>query len=496
MFWIVDIDKDGRTGVRSSSVFHTLQGRLLFVALRHAVRKSNQASSYNYVSIADFNLDEKNAFFEIETDAGESMLQKFDAFDIDKQDPVFRPRKEFDGDLYSGFWSLYKSRDEDNRYIFDRHCSGLKLAPSSLFVHADEPILFRRSRDIANNEVSVSDLLSRWYRGQDRPPNAAKFSTTVRTAFSNLLKSRTEDQVAMYSYRPLLNLPAVISEDVLRVLVRAPGGGTRYRPEIVSAYRDTRTFGIAVAPSPKDLGEKLQRFVSFCWYLPDNDLSKRGNAHVFCNYFPNYKQGKGMWDDTPHLNVNRDFLTAIEEDAPDKVLFYVYAILCSDAYLDAFEPVLFTTSGSEQPRIPAPKSKEVFNEIASLGEELALLERHTKDEDIFLGDVYENHLASFTGEFKMTGYELDADSETLVLKGDQTRMEIKPVPKDVLEFHIGGYQVLQQWLKMHSSAYTRTNFTKQHFMRLLFVLQSIGKQIEIVNSLNEKVRRLISRGAV
>ena len=264
----------------------------------------------------------------------------------------------------------------------------------------------------------------------------------------------------------------------------------------MSAYKDKRTFGIAVAPSPKDLGEKLQRFVSFCWYLPDNDLSKRGNAHVFCNYFPNYKQGRGTWDDTPRLNINRDFLTAIGEDTPDKVIFYVYAILCSDVYLDAFEPVLFTTSGSEQPHIPAPRSKENFDMIASLGEELALLERHTSDEDIVLEDVYEKLSASFSGEFKMTDYDIDADSESLVLKGDETRLELKPVPKDVLAFNIGGYQVLQQWLKMHSSAYTRTNFTKQHFQRLLFVLQSIGKQIEIVNSLNENVRILLSKCAV
>lgn len=496
MFWVVDIDKDGRTGVRSSSVFHTLQGRLLFVALRRSVRQTNESSKYHYVSIADFNIDEKNAFFEIETEAGEPMLQNFEAFELDKDEPVFRPQKEFDRELYSNFWSLYKTTEDDNRYIFDRHCSGLKLAPSSLFVHADEPVLFRRSGDIANEEVGVSDLLSKWYKGQDRPPSTTKFSTTVRTAFRDVLRRNSEQPAVMYSYRPMLNLPAMISEDILRTLQRAPGGGTRYRPEIVSAYKDKRTFGIAIAPSPKDLGEKLQRFASFCWYLPDNDLSKRGNAHVFCNYFPEYKQ-KGNWDDTPRLNISREFMTAVGEEVPDKVIFYVYGVLCSDVYLDAFEPVLFTPSGAtQQPRIPMPRSKEIFDRIAVLGEELALLERHTSDSDMFLEDTYEKFLSSYPGEFKMTDFEINPEDESLLLKGDEVRMEIKPIPKDILEFNIGGYQALQQWLKMHSFQYTRTNFSKPHFKRLLFMLQSIGKQIGLVNTLNENVSKILAREEV
>lgn len=491
-FWVVDIDKDGRTGVRSSSIFHTLQGRLLFVALREQSRSEKTTAPYNYISIADFNLDEKNAFFEMEADAGESMLQKFETFEADLNDPIFRPRKDFDRERYSSFWPLYKSDSAtDDRYIFERHCSGLKLAPSSLFVHADEPILFRRSADIANDGIDTSEILSRWYKGQDRPPGVAKFSPTVRAAFREKLSGKSES-AALYSYRPMLNLPALISEGILSVLARAPGGGTRYRPEIVSAYSDKRTFGIAIAPSPKDLGEELHRFASFCWYLPDNDLSKRGNAHVFCNYFPEYKQGRKAWDNTPQVNINRDLLLAVGEQSPDKVLFYVYGVLCSSAYLDAFEPVLFTPSGSESPRIPIPPTTDLFNDIAVLGEELALLEKHTPDDEMFIEGTYLQHLDRFNGDFKMTDFRISVENESIILKDGNEEFEIKPIPSEILEFQVGGYQVLQQWLKMHSHAYTRTNFTKNHLKRLLFLLQSLEKQVDIVNRLDEKVKVLIS----
>jgi len=189
-FWILDIDKDGRTGVRSSSIFHTLQGRLLFVAVRHRSRPVNIAHRYHYASIADFNLDEKNAFLEVDSDAGESMLEHFENFDVEEIDPIFRPRADFNRQLYSTFWPLYKDNDSDERCIFERHCSGLKLAPSSLFVHADEPVLFRRSSDIADDRLNVARLIDRWYRGQDRPPESGKFSSAVRKAFQSELNER------------------------------------------------------------------------------------------------------------------------------------------------------------------------------------------------------------------------------------------------------------------------------------------------------------------
>lgn len=489
-FWILDIDKDGRTGVRSSSIFHALQGRLLFVAARHQDRSANIAHRYHYASIADFNLDEKNAFLEVDSDAGENMLEHFENFDVEETNPVFRPRSDFNRQLYSTFWPLYKNNNSEEKYIFERHCSGLKLAPSSLFVHADEPILFRRSADIADDRLNVARVIDRWYRGQDRPPNSGKFSSAVRNAFQSELNERGDAPAVKYSYRPMLNLPALISERILRELVRAPGGGTRYRPEIVSAYKDVRTLGIAVAPSPKDLGESLERFVSFCWYLPDNDLSKRGNAHVFCNYFPEYKRSRGDWDDTPHLNISHDFLTAAGEENPDKIIFYVYGILCSDVYLDVFEPALFATSGAS-PRIPISQSREVFHDIAMLGEKLALFERHTADEDILLEEAYSHFFSQFNGDFKMTDFRIDSNGESITLRGDNREFEIRPIPKEILEFRIGGYQVLQQWLKMHSYSYTRVEFSNRHLKRLLFTIQSISKQIAIVKLLNDKVKNLL-----
>lgn len=490
--WILDIDRDGRTGINPSSLFHTLQGRLLFVAIRKSAEVPSDRE-YFYSSVTDLELSEKLEYFRLGNASPETILPKFESFRIDRESPVLRPRREFDSTKYDRFWALYAADGQDGRCIFDRHCSGLKLAPSSLFVHVDEPILLRRSSEIANANIDVETLMSRWYSRQDRPPARAKFSPGIRSAFRDQLSNPDTESIRKYSYRPMLNLPAFISKDVLRSLARLGGGGTRLRPELLSAYADNRTIGIAVAPGPKALGAELKRFASFCWYLPDNDLCKRENAHVFCNYFPEYKERKRDWNETPLLNVNNRLLEMIGETSPDKVIFYVYGILCSDKYLDTFEPALFTTSGAnQQPRIPIPADHATFDEIASLGNRLALLEKHVNDDDMRLTEEYSPFFENYSDtSMRLDSFDIDGVHESLMLRGDSVSFRIQPIPKEVLEFEIGGYKVLQQWLKMYSYAYTRTSFTSAHMKRLLYLLQSIAKQIEIVSVLDEKVGALL-----
>lgn len=491
-FWILDIDKDARTGVRSSNIFRTLQGRLLFVAVRRADEAAGLPQrAYKYLSIADFGLDEKYAFLDVATDAGESMLDQFETLPLDPENPLFRPRKNFNDDVYKNFWPLLKTGDDEN-YVFERHCSGIKLAPSSLFVHADRPILQRRTAEIANAAIQPQEILSRWYRGQDKPPREAKFSPEVRTALRNEIAGDPNRSIVSYAYRPFLNVPALISEGVLSTLSRAPGGGTRYRPEIISAYKDPRTFGIALAPAPKDLGESLHRFATFCWYMPDNDLCKRGNAHILCNYFPEYKERRNDWDSTPRLNVTRDFLTALGTQSPDKAIFYVYGILCSNAYLDAFEPALFTTAGDQPPRVPLPPDRELFDEITNLGEALALLEKHVADDDLYIEDQYRPILGKLGRDFRVSSFRIDEEAESITLVGETGELVIRPVPREILEFQIGGYQVLQQWLKVHTHAYTRTALTEAHLKRLLHTLHSLREQIDIINRLDDLVRPLVA----
>lgn len=485
-FWILDIDLDGRTGVRSSSLFHTLQGRLLLIAVINQQQTSNRKIYHH--SISELSKNEKIKYL----GSNDKKLSGFKEFEIDESTYALRPKKPFNRDLYNKFWNLYAD-GEEGRYIFKRHCSGIKLAPSSLFVHISKPILKRRSSKIADLEIPANDIISNWYQGQDRPPNTTKFTEGVRREIGNALGG-SQSSIFDYSFRPFLTIPALISETVLQELTQAPGGGTRYRPEVISAFKFPETIGIAIAPSTKELGESLHRFASFCWALPDNDLCKRGNSHIFCNVFPEYKRTRRSWNPNPVANINTELLERLGISDPKDIVFYVYGVLCSDVYLDEFEGALFTMSNSDTwPKIPVPSNLSKFKKIAEYGKKLAENEKSVSMSEMELKQPFSDFKSLHLSEFQLTRFFIKPEEESLTLIGNNnTELEIKPIAREILEFQVAGYQVLQQWLKMYSYVYSRSNFTYENYTNLLYLLQSISNQINIIRNIDREVTELIN----
>jgi len=153
---------------------------------------------------------------------------------------------------------------------------------------------------------------------------------------------------------------------------------------------------------------------------------------------------------------------------------------------------LFTPAGTEPPRIPVPPNNDVFNQVASLGQELALLEKHFADDELIIDEKYQQYLSAFPADFNLKAFELDSDAETVALVDGDKQFVIKPVPKEIIGFFVGGYQVLQQWLKMHTQTYTRTTFPESHLKRLLHLFGSMERQIDIINRLDVAIRPLLA----
>lgn len=489
--WCMDLDLDARTGTKADNIFNTLQGRILLVGLKtNESLKESEAKIY-YASIADLGKKEKIDFLKKEKEPSK-YLQNFSSFRLSEKTCAFRPGIALDQKIYESFWKLFSNEGKDH-CIFERHCSGLKLAPSALFVHANRQILLRRSGEIADAKNNPEQLISRWYTGQDKPPSKEKFSQNIRKAIGENL---SEKNVIRYAYRPFLSAYAFISEPVLSEMARTGGGGTRYRPEVLSAFRAMDVRGIAIAPATKDIGEKLHRFASFCWHLPDNDLCKRGNAHIFCNRFPSYKKVKKGWNPEPIQNINENSLELIRKTAgkisEESLLYYVYGVLCSNAYLKAFEGVLFTVAGSENwPRIPVARDKTTFIAIVDMGKQLAELENI--DFEVKLTRNSAKLEKIFEREFRLTDYDVKENEGILELIEDKkTLIKFAPLPEEVLSFEVAGYNVLAQWLKFHSHRYTRASFGKADFEKLLSLLSRIELQLKTMEELDREIAPLLT----
>ena len=228
-------------------------------------------------------------------------------------------------------------------------------------------------------------------------------------------------------------------------------------------------------------------------------ICQRGNGRIICNNFPIYKSRSSEWDPTPIINVNERLLQ--NNFSAEDLIFYTYAVLCSDNYLDEFEGALFTVSNSEKnPRIPIVESRDLFMNIRNLGMVLALLELNQDEANLihYNYDINYNHgyLSRFSDIFShdsnLLGDSINIARQEITLEfDDHDNIQLSPIDKDILEFKVSGYQVLDQWLKFHSNRYSRMVFSVTKFDEFLDLLDKIKVLIKIIQKINSYMEGIL-----
>ncbi len=135
--------------------------------------------------------------------------------------------------------------------------------------------------------------------------------------------------------------------------------------------------------------------------------------------------------------MDRSALLAQELDAfsPEDVLHYVYAVLHSPTYRSRYSEFLRI----DFPRIPLPVGPEVFDVLVPFGETLVNLHllRHAKPAQ---------WITRYAGPASPTVEKVSYVDGTVWLDKAQTS-GFHGVPEATWNFHIGGYQVCEKWLK-------------------------------------------------
>jgi len=131
---------------------------------------------------------------------------------------------------------------------------------------------------------------------------------------------------------------------------------------------------------------------------------------------------------------------------PRDVLDYAYALLHSPSYRTRYSEFLKI----DFPRLPLPNSRDLFRAIVDFGIELEAL--HLMKSDKPGG----HHLALYSGPKDPEVVRVGWSNDTVWLDAAATkRGQVAPpgaigfsgVPIEVWDFHIGGYQVCEKWLK-------------------------------------------------
>ncbi|MEW6374700.1 MAG: type ISP restriction/modification enzyme [Thermodesulfobacteriota bacterium] len=141
-----------------------------------------------------------------------------------------------------------------------------------------------------------------------------------------------------------------------------------------------------------------------------------------------------------HANISSDLLKSLsnaykKQPSPEQIFHYIYAILYSNAYRKKYAEFLKT----DFPRVPFTKDHKLFYKLAERGEEL--VELHL---------LKSKKLAKPIARCEGSG---DLRVEKVTYDQNKARVHINPekwfngISPEVWEYHIGGYQVSEKWLK-------------------------------------------------
>ena len=156
--------------------------------------------------------------------------------------------------------------------------------------------------------------------------------------------------------------------------------------------------------------------------------------------FPLYRYDQTIGEVTRNENLNPEFRRWIDDrygiaHSPEDILGCIYAILHSPDYRKRYADFL----RSDFPRIPFPDDNDEFKRLADIGGELIkahLLHSHCT------GDLAQ-HAGTGTSH-KVEKIRHDEKGEKLYFNKDEY---FAPVPLEVFNFQIGGYQPLDKYLK-------------------------------------------------
>ena len=159
---------------------------------------------------------------------------------------------------------------------------------------------------------------------------------------------------------------------------------------------------------------------------------------------------------------------------PEDIFHYIYAVFHSPEYRRRYAEFLKI----DFPRVPMPKSKPLFRKLCKVGEKLVKL--HLMEAEILEDDKKRLGFDISGDDIVDKGYPKYVAHADRPQKGKvyiNKEQYFEGVRPDVWEFHIGGYQVCEKWLKDRRQR-TLSYEDISHYQKIVVVL---GETIRLMN---------------
>ncbi|MGV0025832.1 type ISP restriction/modification enzyme [Phormidesmis priestleyi] len=176
-------------------------------------------------------------------------------------------------------------------------------------------------------------------------------------------------------------------------------------------------------------------------------------------------------------NFSSGFTDAIRDKlgyvpTPEAIFYYIYAIFHSPTYRQRYAEFLKI----DFPRVPLTRNDRLFKDLGTKGEELVALHlMKSKKLNKLITKM------SGDGDNAVTEVTYKPTEQRIYINKDRYFEDITP---DVWQFKIGGYQVLDKWLKDRKKAKRTLSFDDVlHYQKVVVALKETMRIMQAIDQL-------------
>ena len=349
------------------------------------------------------------------------------------------------------------ARDEELRKSYDLGFSineiflekgvGIITARDSFVISTNTERLIKNAQKFSESEATTQANICAEVGISDKKGwNAIEARNKLRTA-TNLEDYIRDIAYRIFDERKIFYHPALIWRTVEKIM------------------KHFLNENIALVSCRQVIGDEWAHVFLTSKIVDDSYLSNRTRERGYV--FPLY-QYKG--DALKISNFKKEIINKIEDNvghvSPEDVFNYIYAILHSLNYRKKYKEFLKI----DFPKIPFPKNADQFKKLAKIGQELRQIH-------LFKTPVVNKLIITYP--------ESGSDTiEKITFKEDRVYVNDKQyfgnIPELAWNFHIGGYQPAQKWLK-DRKGHVLTNEDIEHYQKVIVVLVETDKLMKEID---------------
>lgn len=416
-------------GGKDENVFDIMQGVGIMLAIKTGKKKSEELGEIYYSDL--FGL-RGHKFTELEKTPSWKKLT------LDPKMVYFVPKNTMGQEEYEKGIRINE--------LFRQNTTGIVTMGDNFIVNEDKGVIIDRIQKLAGGEYSETNLNTQFGLGK----NYAKFILDNHTKLEF-----DEDKLTRLAYRPFDIRWTYFDNKVL----------WRWRENVMRNYFKGGNLGLLFTrmTKGKDFAHvQVVNNISEVIYLSPLTGTNAFNAPLYI-----YQD-----DGTRTPNFDLELLKKLTENLtqkyePEDIFDYIYAVLHSPKYREKYKEFLKT----DFPKVPQPRNTEIFRKLIELGRELRQL--HLLESP----KVHE-----FITTFPESGSDI---VEKPFYKSEKVFINDKQyfgnVPEIAWNFHIGGYQPAQKWLKDRKGK-SLTDEDIEHYQKIIVALTETSKVMKNIDT--------------